>query len=302
MLHRHVRKNLEGNNSAEDKWHHDLYLCGFETLNVSNAITVVRQTHVGLVREHNEDAIASDLSIGLLLLADGMGGYKAGEVASEIAVLMIAAELTESMQHGTRIQSLPRRLPESKIMIDAVKKTNATIYHISQNEPQCAGMGTTLVVTIFTDNQLIVGHIGDSRLYRLRGGILTQLTEDHSLIQEQINAGLISLEQAEVSTKKNLVTRALGVDEEVELELQVFEVAVGDVYLLCSDGLSDLVKDVAIAKILLDADNNITFAANKLIETANENGGSDNISVIIARVNKSFVAEKNWVKNLFKSK
>ena len=264
-------------------------------MNVSNAITVVRQTHVGLVREHNEDAIASDLSIGLLLLADGMGGYKAGEVASEIAALMIAAELTESMQHGARSQSLPRRLSESKIMIDAVKKTNATIYYISQNEPQCAGMGTTLVVAIFTDNQLIVGHIGDSRLYRLRGEILTQLTEDHSLIQEQINAGLISLEQAEVSTKKNLVTRALGVDEEVELELQVFEVAVGDVYLLCSDGLSDLVKDVAIAKILVDANDNMIVAANKLIETANENGGSDNISVIIARVNKSFVAEKNWV-------
>ena len=270
-------------------------------MNVSNAITVVRQTHVGLVREHNEDAIASDLSIGLLLLADGMGGYKAGEVASEIAALMIAAELTESMQHGTRSRSQPRRLSESKIMIDAVKKTNATIYHISQNEPQCAGMGTTLVVAIFTDNQLIVGHIGDSRLYRLRGEILTQLTEDHSLIQEQINAGLISLEQAEVSTKKNLVTRALGVDEEVELELQVFEVAVGDVYLLCSDGLSDLVKDVAIAKILVDA-NDIIVAANKLIDTANENGGSDNISVIIAQVNKPFVAEKNWAKNLLKSK
>ena len=270
-------------------------------MNVSNAITVVRQTHVGLVREHNEDAIASDLSIGLLLLADGMGGYKAGEVASEIAALMIAAELTESMQHGTRSQSLPRRLSESKIMIDAVKKTNATIYHISQNVPQCAGMGTTLVAAIFNDNQLIVGHIGDSRLYRLRGEILTQLTEDHSLIQEQINAGLISLEQAEVSTKKNLVTRALGVDEEVELELQVFEVAVGDVYLLCSDGLSDLVKDATIAKILVDA-NDIIVAANKLIETANENGGSDNISVIIAQVNKPFVAEKNWAKNLLKSK
>lgn len=272
-------------------------------MNVSNAITVVRQTHVGLVREHNEDAIASDLSIGLLLLADGMGGYKAGEVASEIAVLMIAAELTESMQREPRhSQSLPRRLPESTIMIDAVKKTNATIYHISQNEPQCAGMGTTLVAAIFTDNQLIVGHIGDSRLYRLRGEMLTQLTEDHSLIQEQINAGLISLEQAEVSTKKNLVTRALGVDEEVELELQVFEVAVDDVYLLCSDGLSDLVKDAAIAKILLDANDNIIIAANKLIETANENGGSDNISVIIAQVHKPFVAEKSWVKSLFKSK
>jgi PPM family protein phosphatase len=271
-------------------------------LNVSKAITVVRQTHVGLLREHNEDAVASDLSIGLLLLADGMGGYKAGEVASEIAVLMIAAEITEAMQHLARYsQSSARRLPESKMMIDAVRKANATIYQISQNEPQCAGMGTTLVAAIFTDNQLVVGHIGDSRLYRLRDATLVQLTEDHSLIQEQINAGLISQEQAEVSTKKNLVTRALGVDEAVELDLHAFDVLVGDIYLLCSDGLSDLVKDAAIEKILFDANDNITAAATKLIDTANDNGGLDNISVIIAQVNKPFIAEKSWVKSLFKS-
>ena len=152
-------------------------------MNVSNAINVERQTHIGLLREHNEDAIASDLSIGLLLLADGMGGYKAGEVASEIAVLMIAAELTEMMQHPLRYSPLSGKLVEAKMLLDAVKKTNATIYRISQNEPQCAGMGTTLVAAIFTSNQLVVGHIGDSRLYRLRGDILLQLTEDHSFVQ-----------------------------------------------------------------------------------------------------------------------
>ena len=258
---------------------------------------------MGLLREHNEDAIASDLSIGLMLLADGMGGYKAGEVASEIAVLMIASELTEALQQPIRYkQSSARRLPEAKMMLDAVKKANATIYQISQNEPQCAGMGTTLVVAIFTSNQLVVGHIGDSRLYRLRDQVLTRLTEDHSLIQEQINAGLISLEQAEVSTKKNLVTRALGVDHAVQLELQAYDVLVGDVYLICSDGLSDLVKDATIAKILHDANADMTLAANKLVDTANDNGGYDNISVIIAQVNKPFIAKKSWVKSLFKSK
>ncbi len=262
----------------------------------------MRQTHVGLLRDHNEDAVASDLSIGLLLLADGMGGYKAGEVASEIAVLMIAAEITELMQQPIRNSQLSsKRLPESKMMADAVRKANATVYQISQNEPQCAGMGTTLVAAIFTDNQLVVGHIGDSRLYRLRGDTLAQLTEDHSLIQEQINAGLISQEQAEVSTKKNLVTRALGVDEAVELELNVFEVVVGDMYLLCSDGLSDLVKDAEIAKILLQANGNMVHAASGLIDTANENGGSDNISVVLAQVKKPFAAEKSWVKNIFKT-
>ena len=269
-------------------------------MNVANAISVVRQTHTGLLREHNEDAIASDLSIGLLLLADGMGGYKAGEVASEIAVLMIAAELTDAMQRPSRYKASFGNLAEAKMLIEAVKKTNATIYQISKNEPQCAGMGTTMVAAVFTSNQLLVGHIGDSRLYRLRGEILLQLTEDHSLVQEQINAGLITPQQAEVSTKKNLVTRALGVDEMVELELQLFDVQVNDVYLMCSDGLSDMVADGAIAQILLQANGNMTLAANKLIETANGNGGLDNISVIIARVNKPFLVKKSWANRLFK--
>ncbi|MBC7755631.1 MAG: Stp1/IreP family PP2C-type Ser/Thr phosphatase [Bdellovibrio sp.] len=271
-------------------------------MNVLNAINVERQTHTGLLREHNEDAIASDLSIGLLLLADGMGGYKAGEVASEIAVLMIAAELTEAMQHPFPYKPSSGQLVEAKMLIDAVKKTNATIHQISQNEPQCAGMGTTLVAAIFTSNQLVVGHIGDSRLYRLRGESLLQLTEDHSFVQEQINAGLISLQQAEVSTKKNLVTRALGVDEAVELELQLFDVQVGDVYLMCSDGLSDLVADETIAQILLHADDHMTLAANMLIDTANNNGGFDNVSVIIAQVNKPFTSKKSWIEGLFKNK
>lgn len=255
---------------------------------------------MGLLREHNEDAVASDLSIGLLLLADGMGGYKAGEVASEIAALMIAAEITESMQNKTSIgKSEPNRLPESLMLIDAVEKTNAIIYQISQKQPQCAGMGTTLVVSIFTDNKLVVGHIGDSRMYRLRGETLTQLTEDHSWIQEQINAGLITREQALLANNKNLVTRALGIDPKVELELQEFDVEVNDIYLQCSDGLSDLVDDAEITKVLLEANGNITHAADKLIQAANENGGTDNISVVIAIIKKAFIAEKSWVRNLF---
>jgi protein phosphatase len=255
-----------------------------------------------MLRDHNEDAVASDLSIGLLVLADGMGGYKAGEVASEIAVLMVAAEITEVMQNNFQPTKLmPNLLPESHMLIDAVAKTNATIYQISQDQPQCAGMGTTLAVGIFTDNKLVVGHIGDSRMYRLRGEMLTQLTQDHSLIQEQINAGLITQEQAKLSKNKNLVTRALGTDPEVELELQEFDVEVNDIYLLCSDGLSDLVEDEEITEVLLEANGNITHAAKKLVQSANENGGTDNISVVLAIIKKKFTAEKNWIKNLFGS-
>lgn len=270
-------------------------------MNVSDAIKVVRLTDVGMLRDHNEDAIASDLSIGLLVLADGMGGYKAGEVASEIAVLMVAAEITELMQDkSSLVKVVPDLLLESHMLMDAVAKTNAVIYQISQDQPQCAGMGTTLVASIFTDNKLVVGHIGDSRMYRLRGETLTQLTEDHSVIQEQINAGLLTREQALLSNHKNLVTRALGVDPEVELELQEFEVEVGDIYLLCSDGLTDLVNDTELTKVLLEANGNISSAANKLIRVANENGGTDNISVIIAKIKKEFTSEKSWVRNFLK--
>jgi PPM family protein phosphatase len=270
-------------------------------MDIANAIKIVRQTDVGLLRDHNEDAIASDLSIGLMVLADGMGGYKAGEVASEIAVLMIAAEITEDMQNRSGMSTgILNLLPETQMLMRAVEKTNAAIYQVSQDNPQCAGMGTTLVAGIFTDNKLAIGHIGDSRAYRLREGTLTQLTVDHSLVQEQINAGLITPEQAKVSSNKNLVTRALGIDPEVELDLQEFDVEVDDLYLLCSDGLSDLVEDAEITRILLNANDNIGNATKHLIQAANENGGTDNISVIIAKIRNEFTSERGWVKNLFK--
>lgn len=262
---------------------------------------MVRLTDVGMLRDHNEDAVASDLSIGLMVLADGMGGYKAGEVASEIAVLMIASEINEFMLDKSSLGDLDADLMlESQMLAQAVARTNAAIFKISQDEPQCAGMGTTLVAGIFADNKLAVGHIGDSRMYRLRAQTLAQLTEDHSLIQEQINAGLMTVEQAKLSNNKNLVTRALGIESEMDLDLQEFDVEVGDVYLLCSDGLSDLLSDTEIVEILLEANGNITHAANNLIKQANENGGTDNISVIIAIIKKAFMAEKSWVKSLFK--
>ena len=268
-------------------------------MNVADAIKVVRLTDVGLLRDHNEDAVASDLSIGLLVLADGMGGYRAGEVASEIAVLTLTAEITEAMRkHDAKNKLLVGYLPESQMLLDAVANANAAIYQISEEQPQCAGMGTTLVVAIFANNKLVVGHIGDSRMYRLRGETLTQITEDHSLLQEQLNSGLITPEQAKVSNNKNLVTRALGIDPEVELELQEFDVEVNDLYLMCSDGLSDLVEDDAILKILLDANGNIEFAASQLVQAANEQGGKDNISVVIAITKKAFTSKKSWVKNL----
>jgi serine/threonine protein phosphatase PrpC len=272
-------------------------------MNVTKAIRVARISHVGMLREHNEDAVASDMSIGLVLLADGMGGYKAGEVASEVAVLLIAAEMTEAMHNQSRLfKTEPDLLPESNMLINAVEKTNKAIYEIAQLQPECAGMGTTLVAGVFANDTLVLGHIGDSRMYRLRGDAFEQLTEDHSLVQEQINAGLITVEQAKVAKNKNLVTRALGIDPMVELELQELSVEVGDKYLLCSDGLSDLLSDAEIAQVLLDEKEDIDSAVEKLVEKANHFGGLDNISVVIITIEKSFKAEKSWVKRMLKVK
>jgi serine/threonine protein phosphatase PrpC len=269
-------------------------------MDVSHAIKVARLTDIGLHRDHNEDIVASNLNIGLLLLADGMGGYRAGEVASEIAALTIASDMTESMQQKRGVLELSF-WSVREMLANAVAHANHAIYHISQHEPSCEGMGTTLVACVFSDNQLVVGHIGDSRLYLLRDGALTQVTQDHSLLQAQLDAGLISVEEAKNATHKNLVTRALGVDSEVELDLQELDVKLGDVFLLCSDGLTDLVEDAKIKALLSEAHLHTEQAAAQLIKAANEAGGKDNISVIIAVVVDDFAVKRGWVQKIFKS-
>lgn len=265
-------------------------------MNLTQALEVVRLTDVGQRRDHNEDAVASDVEMGLLVLADGMGGYKAGEVASEIAVLTIVAELKEALHsfEPGQVDAVTGMQSESLLINEAVEKANESIYAVSQSQPQCAGMGTTLVVALFTNNKVLVGHIGDSRLYRLRDDEFVQITEDHSLLQEQLKSGLITPEQAKVSNNKNLVTRALGIDPTVDLELHEYDVQVGDIYLLCSDGLSDLVEDDEISLVLGTLNANLEAAANQLINMANDNGGKDNISVILARVTNSFGVEHGW--------
>ncbi len=265
-------------------------------MNLHNTLEIVRLTDVGQRRDHNEDAIASDDSMGFVILADGMGGYKAGEVASEIAVLSITAELKEAMLdlRPGQIDAELNMQAEARLMIEAVRNANDAIYQVSQTQPQCAGMGTTLVVGLFTNNKLLVGHIGDSRMYRYRQEQLLQITEDHSLLQEQIKSGLITAEQAKYSANKNLVTRALGIDPEVDLELNEFDVEVEDIYLLCSDGLSDLVEDEVIQHTLNMLSSDLTETAHKLVQLANDNGGKDNISVILVRVKKSFEYKYAW--------
>lgn len=271
-------------------------------MNLSEALEIVRLTDVGLQRDHNEDAVASDDALGFLVLADGMGGYRAGEVASEMTVLSITAELSASLQNHNiaKLDEVLGMQAEAQLLLDAVKSANDVVFSVSQSQPECAGMGTTLVVAVFTNNKLLVGHIGDSRMYRLRDQTLTQLTEDHSLLQEQIKAGLLTIEQARHSPNKNFVTRALGTDLEVELDLHEHDVEVGDIYLACSDGLSDLLDDVVVQSTLNQYEADINVAAQKLVQMANANGGNDNISVILVKVNSSFERTKNWRDDFFK--
>ena len=237
-------------------------------------------TDPGLARENNEDSVTFDAPARLGILADGMGGYNAGEIASGMATAFIKSEmarwLSEVGRHA-KIKEIRRAL---EICVD---NANRSIFNASDSNPQYSGMGTTLVVGVFHGATLVLGHIGDSRCYRLRNAELSQITKDHSLLQEQIDAGLITQEQASSSTIKNLVTRALGVEDAVMLELNEHNIEVGDCYLMCSDGLSDMVDDVQIASIL-GGPIPMEQKADSLVAAANENGGRDNISVLLVEV------------------
>lgn len=262
---------------------------------LSNVIEIATATHPGMVRSHNEDSIVADAAAGLAVLADGMGGYNAGEVASGIAVAMISAELKKAL-HGITGE-LDIATAEKLVGEQAVRANNA-IFQAAQSQPQYAGMGTTLVVALWHDNRMVVGHIGDSRLYRMRASKLEQVTRDHSLLQEQIDSGLITKEQARHSQNKNLVTRAVGIDPEVDAEVHSYPVQTGDIYLLCSDGLNDMVTDEDMELTLSSLQANLPLAAEQLVQQANDNGGRDNVSVILVRVLKSFPARSGLVDRL----
>ena len=251
-------------------------------------------TDPGMVRSHNEDSVEIDPELGLAVLADGMGGYNAGEVASGIAVAMIKEEMRAAVASGKGSAELAEAL-----IAEHSAKANGAIFQTSRSQPQYAGMGTTLVVALFHERKITVGHIGDSRLYRFRDGTLDQVTRDHSLLQEQIDSGMISREQARFSQNKNLVTRAVGIDPEVEIELHTYEVAPGDLYLLCSDGLSDMVLDEDILSLIEQLHTNLPLTAAQLVQLANDSGGRDNISVVLVRAGDvGSAAPAGWMAKL----
>jgi protein phosphatase len=249
------------------------------------------QTDTGRVRTNNEDSIALDETCGVAVLADGMGGYAAGEVASGMACDFIKAELGRWL-HEAAVNASDGDV--KRAMDICVDNANRAIFGAANSNPTYAGMGTTLVLGVFRSGRLILGHIGDSRGYRWREGTLQQITKDHSLLQEQIDAGILTPEQAQFAANKNLVTRALGVEDLVLMETHLHDVQSGDIYLMCSDGLSDMLRDQQIADVIA-AHTNLPEMGEALVAAANDAGGRDNIAVVLVRAQGvAEPAPKSW--------
>lgn len=229
-------------------------------------------TDVGRVRPNNEDAVLVDAQLGLAVLADGMGGYNAGEVASRLCCEVVHATLR---QHPQTVGTDP-----GQALAQAIERANAAVYLDALSHPAHRGMATTVVAALVRGDRLVVGHVGDSRLYRLRQGQFAPLTRDHTLVQEHIDAGLIRAQDARATDYRNLVTRGIGIAPRVDADIALHTVAAGDTYLLCSDGLTDMLTEPEIAHLLCRCGRGAD-AATALIAAGNAAGGRDNLTVAL---------------------
>ncbi|MCK4710572.1 MAG: Stp1/IreP family PP2C-type Ser/Thr phosphatase [Gammaproteobacteria bacterium] len=253
-------------------------------MTTKSIIKIEGMTDTGLIRSHNEDSIGSDTSLNLAVLADGMGGHKGGEVASALAVNSILNDLPAELERCKNLdidEDISGLSYQSIAIKNAIEKSNSVIFTAASKQIQYEGMGTTLVVTMFYDNRLTIAHVGDSRMYRLRDHEMDQITTDHTLLQELIDRGFYTKEEAAKSMNKNLVTRAMGIEETVKIDITEDIALPRDIYLLCSDGLSDMVDDSRINMILEENKSHLDVACTELIQQAKDNGGHDNISAII---------------------
>jgi protein phosphatase len=236
-------------------------------------------SHAGLIRGHNEDSFLVDDDLGLFLVADGMGGHRAGDVASQLGVKAV---------HDRLKVVLPRTASDANASMqairDAIGYANGMIFKASRSGGETTGMGTTITLLLLRGRTALVAHVGDSRVYRLRDGRLEALTRDHSLLQAQVGAGIISGEEARFSHNRNLVTRALGIEASTQADLMEVELRRGDLFLLCSDGLNTMLDDSDIELILSELDANLPLATKCLVEIANDNGGHDNVTVVAVHI------------------
>lgn len=249
-------------------------------------IEVAGHSHVGMKRNHNEDNFLLFAAQRLFCVADGMGGHSSGEVASKIAVDEIAGffDRTGRDEDATWPYKMDRsRSYEENRLVTGIRLANLRIFERAQLDAKYKGMGTTIVSIYFTEDAVLVGHVGDSRVYRFRDGALTQLTEDHSLLNDYIKAKKLTPEEIEKFPHKNVIVRALGMRDSVQVDVSRFDPQPGDVFLLCSDGLSGMVPDAKLAAIL-GASRDLETVVKELIDAANKAGGVDNVTAILARV------------------
>lgn len=244
-------------------------------------------THVGMKRSHNEDNLAILADENLYMVADGMGGHASGEVASEMAVETVAEFFRETSKDDDITwpykMEKGRKYEENRLAA-GIKLANLRIYETASQNAAQRGMGTTLVALAFAGNNAFLGHVGDSRIYRLRGEELEQVTEDHSLLNDYIKMKDLSEEEIENFPHKNVIVRALGMKETVQVDVAHEEPEVGDLYMLCSDGLNGMITDADIRRIMSENRNNLEECCNTLIQAANDGGGNDNITVVVVEI------------------
>jgi serine/threonine protein phosphatase PrpC len=250
--------------------------------------TIAGQTHPGMIRSRNEDALAWNEPIHLAVLADGMGGHNAGDVASSMALEIIQDTICNQLPKLSHPDSGRRR---SGLILNAIETANTQIYLASQASMEKTGMGATLALTLFHRDKIIVAHVGDSRVYRLRRRRLKALTHDHSLINQLVAQGTMTKEEASTSRYRNVITRALGHMDTVEPDIRVLSTMPEDIYLLCSDGLYDMVSEGEIQDIVSRNSEDLRTAAQQLIAKANDNGGKDNVTAILVKIETALEAK-----------
>jgi protein phosphatase len=242
------------------------------------------RTDVGRKRQGNEDSLCVAPALGLYVVADGMGGHAAGEVASRLAVDTIRECMQKYLggeDPAVLGQPIPTGSREATFLQSSIQVANRIIFDAAQGRREYRGMGTTLVSVLALDDSVVLAHVGDSRIYRIREDRIVQLSRDHSVVQQQVDRGIISAEEAHESQYRHLITRALGLKESVEVDVSEEPVLPGDILLLCSDGLSDLLEDEEILAIVREHAADLEKACQALVDRANYKGGDDNITALL---------------------
>jgi serine/threonine protein phosphatase PrpC len=248
-------------------------------------------TDVGRKRQHNEDAFAVDAELGLFVVADGMGGHAAGEVASQRAVEVVREQLAagrQVLEDLGQASNPGARAAAAALVETAIQRACAEVYRLASSDPTKRGMGTTFVCLVMAGTKGIVGHVGDSRVYLVRGGQAHRLTEDHTLIAAQVKAGTLTREQAQLSQFRNVITRAVGIQESVQVDTLMVDLLPKDLFVLCSDGLHGYLTDDELAP--LTASGELEALPKKLVALANDRGGKDNVTVVVVGISDAGAA------------